>query len=520
MEKKNSINEQIFTALKVAEISKVPTLIISNPGAGKSSSVDEFSKIRNYHLIVLRGNSTTADEITGYDTVPSGIKEGERRAAVGLRPSWFQELMDVHEKGGKTLLFLDEITTAPEYTQAALLHLVFERSCKDEKFPEDTLIVAAGNYATNLTSSMTLLPPMMNRFMILNIVPTADDISSFLNFFQGAAVGAMTNKREVLNNLFRKMDAQEIKIDPEKYNRIGEIFEYAIRQTAERLCKSKTPLIDWTVTDLSTIYSDTSYTSTDTRLKGFATLRTLCYLVKWTVATYVSFGAAGINSSNFMNAVDGLCGIGLSKGDGKGYSSEVKLNSVGKEFKAAITNALIDVEKLNNDAIPEYENFFREIIGAGDVMSKEDLVAVINKIEAMKSDNHLKNLERPLEETLVQSLLEKLVKTGTKFKNDLVTELNVRVPESITDKELEKLGGLSEKWNYISGAFNKVVEFGKNPSLNYGANIITSISTTTEKLSKVESILKTNRKLVLTATNKSLTDSSLPKINPLVSADK
>lgn len=318
MEKKNSINEQIFSALKVAEISKVPTLIISNPGAGKSSSVEEFAKIRNYHLIVLRGNSTTADEITGYDTVPSGIKEGERRAAVGLRPSWFQELMDVHEKGGKTLLFLDEITTAPEYVQAALLHLVFERSCKDEKFPEDTLIVAAGNYATNLTSSMTLLPPMMNRFMILNIIPTADDISSFLNYFQGAAVGAMINKREVLNNLFCKLDAQEIKIDSTKYNRIGEIFEYAIRQTAERLCKSKNPLIDWTVTDLSTIYSDTSFT-TDTRLKGFATPRTLCYLVKWTLATYVAFGAAGINSSNFMNAVDGLCGIGLSKGDGKGY---------------------------------------------------------------------------------------------------------------------------------------------------------------------------------------------------------
>ena len=173
MEKKNSINEQIFSALKVAEISKVPTLIISNPGAGKSSSVEEFAKIRNYHLIVLRGNSTTADEITGYDTVPSGIKEGERRAAVGLRPSWFQELMTEHEKGGKTLLFLDEITTAPEYVQAALLHLVFERSCKDEKFPEDTLIVAAGNYATNLTSSMTLLPPMMNRFMILNIIITS-----------------------------------------------------------------------------------------------------------------------------------------------------------------------------------------------------------------------------------------------------------------------------------------------------------------------------------------------------------
>ena len=137
----STINEQMFFAMRVSEVSKVPVLFLSNPGVGKSSSVWKFADNRNYELITIRGNSTTYDEIMGYDTVPEGVREGTHRAAVGLRPSWFQQMKDNEAKGKKTLLFLDELTTATEYVQAALLHLIFERSCKDEKFPEDTLVV-------------------------------------------------------------------------------------------------------------------------------------------------------------------------------------------------------------------------------------------------------------------------------------------------------------------------------------------------------------------------------------------
>ena len=47
----NNINVSIFCALKVSEVSKVPVLLIANPGTGKSTSVEMFAKVRGYRLI-------------------------------------------------------------------------------------------------------------------------------------------------------------------------------------------------------------------------------------------------------------------------------------------------------------------------------------------------------------------------------------------------------------------------------------------------------------------------------------
>ena len=142
MARRNNINTDIFCALKIAEKSGVPVLFLSNPGAGKSSTVNLFAKVRGYEVVLLRGNSTTAEEVTGYDVAPKDVSYDHKMAAVPLRPSWFEEVIRNHNEGKKTLLFLDEITTANEFVQAALLHLIFERMVKTEKIPDDTLIVS------------------------------------------------------------------------------------------------------------------------------------------------------------------------------------------------------------------------------------------------------------------------------------------------------------------------------------------------------------------------------------------
>ena len=45
----NDVNAQVFAALKVAELSKVPFLFISARGVGKSTTVEIFADIRGYH---------------------------------------------------------------------------------------------------------------------------------------------------------------------------------------------------------------------------------------------------------------------------------------------------------------------------------------------------------------------------------------------------------------------------------------------------------------------------------------
>ena len=58
----NDVNAQVFAALKVAELSKVPFLFISAPGVGKSTTVEIFADIRGYHYELLRGNSVSPEE--------------------------------------------------------------------------------------------------------------------------------------------------------------------------------------------------------------------------------------------------------------------------------------------------------------------------------------------------------------------------------------------------------------------------------------------------------------------------
>ena len=191
MAKNNNINVSIFCALKVSEISKVPVLLMANPGTGKSSTVEMFADVRGYKLILLRGNSESAETILGYDVAPTDTTKSS--STKHLRPEWFEKIKEADARGEKCLLFLDEITTATEYVQAALLHLIFERKVGTEDIPESTLIVSAGNYASNLSNSMIILPPLMNRFMIYNIVPEPDDLDKFLNKYDGAIAGKRSN---------------------------------------------------------------------------------------------------------------------------------------------------------------------------------------------------------------------------------------------------------------------------------------------------------------------------------------
>ena len=205
----NDVNAQVFAALKVAELSKVPFLFISAPGVGKSTTVEIFADIRGYHYELLRGNSVSPEECLGYDTADTS--EGAT-STKHLRPEWFQRILDKEAEGKHTLLFLDELTTASPYVQSALLHLVFDRSVGNEKLPAETLVVSAGNYSQSLGNQFVLIPPLMNRFCIFNIIPGINDLKAFLSAYEGASTGkTIQSIQDRLTPMLKEIDAQKIK---------------------------------------------------------------------------------------------------------------------------------------------------------------------------------------------------------------------------------------------------------------------------------------------------------------------
>ena len=432
MAKNNNINVSIFCALKVSEISKVPVLLMANPGTGKSSTVEMFADVRGYKLILLRGNSESAETILGYDVAPTDTTKSS--STKHLRPEWFEKIKEADARGEKCLLFLDEITTATEYVQAALLHLIFERKVGTEDIPESTLIVSAGNYASNLSNSMIMLPPLMNRFMIYNIVPEPDDLDKFLNKYDGAIGGKRSNYKKEIMQVMETLDKQEVSFDAETMDKAGEYIERAIRMTAKQLMTGSKKVIDLKVTDLQNIYSDLE---NDAKLPGFVTLRTLNYLRDVTVASFKCFGKAGIQSDNYRNMVTGLVGLGVSR-DARG---EVKNTDTTNDFYLAMQSVATEIEKMNNTKLPEYEKFFKSYIVGKKNYEVSDITAITNKLKELRNDPELKSLDRPLDVKIAENILKTAERSCMNVVDSVTFVKSKMITQQITVEELNKIAG-------------------------------------------------------------------------------
>lgn len=141
---------------------RIPGLIMSHPGFGKTSTIRKWCFFKDYNLFTIIPSMQAADDILGIQSVKDG-------RMVRLTPSWYNKLTNVMSNGKRTVLFIDEISTCDPYIQGPLLDLIFSRNLGEERLPDDVLIVAAGNYAEDLNNAFSLSSPMVNRFMLLNL---------------------------------------------------------------------------------------------------------------------------------------------------------------------------------------------------------------------------------------------------------------------------------------------------------------------------------------------------------------
>lgn len=149
----------------------VPGLIMSRPGFGKTSTVQLWCNYKGYNMFTLIPSRYSADDVVGLQSVEGGKLHR-------LTPSWYNKLLELSKNKKRNVLFIDEITTCDPYIQGPLLDLIFSKSLgEDYKLPENTLIIAAGNYSSDLNNVYKLSAPMVNRFQILNL--TYDDYNIY-----------------------------------------------------------------------------------------------------------------------------------------------------------------------------------------------------------------------------------------------------------------------------------------------------------------------------------------------------
>ena len=489
MAKKDNINASIFCALKVSEKSKVPVLLIANPGMGKSTTVEMYAEARGYELILLRGNSESAESILGYSVSPGDIKPGETQSAIHLRPDWFQKLLDNDAAGKKSLLFLDEITTANEFVQAALLHLIFERKVGTEDIPESTLIVSAGNYASNLSNTMQMLPPLMNRFEIFNIQADVDDLDTFLSKYDGATTGSKHNKKKEIAEEMKMLDSQEVnqtKLGDDFEDKVGDYIERTVKLTAKQLMVGSQKKLNLNITDMQDIYSDLE---DDAELPGFVTLRTLGYLVEVAKESYMCFGKAGLTSNNFKKMIRGLVGIGLTRNS----NGEVVKNDLTNIWFDNFKDVVNDIEKMNNHTLPVYVKFFKDAVKGKTTFEVADMNAIINKFKEFKADKTVTSIERPIDGPIVGKICDILKASGSNL-----IKFKLSKKDNITNQiSIEKFNGMASFWTYVADTMNIIDEFVHDKTKNYQTDTVSVVDIAKEALCKNSWKLKTVRKLMI-----------------------
>lgn len=484
-----NINERIYMALKVSESSKVPLLLIGNPGVGKTTSVEYYAKLTGKKMVLLRGSQSSPEEILGYDVncdekYTEGVNAGKNKMTTSkLRPTWYLDILDADSKGIPTLLFLDEITTANEFIQSALLQLVFGRSLDDHNgLPESCLIVAAGNYSGNLSSTFNMIPPLMNRFCIYNVVLEEDDIDIFLS------------KYKYQKGFDPIKDLESFDLENSILNSYDDSFESLVRNTVEAklsgLIKSfiKGGKYDPTVTDMTGLYTDQSNTS-DTRLPGFLSPRTMCYFRDTFNSMYLNYGSNGIMSEVFNDMMLGLVGVSISNGK----NGESIFNSLMSDLKSFCKTISDDLDKKMVRAVIKTEDAINKIISKLDtngnpcLVSRIDspkLIQVKKMIDALSNDRNVKSLESPISENIINDLCRVLsmsARGALNLKEDDLSIEDISNPSNSDQYtcDIDKFNGEIKLLNDCIRLYNSLKTFVGTKSFNYSKDIKETVDNVT-----------------------------------------
>lgn len=152
---------QIIEALNTLVKIKSPVMIHGSPGVGKSDVVRQVAEDNKMEMVDLRLSQLDPVDLRGVPSVKNGIT------------TWNPP--DYLPTKGRGILFLDEINSAAQATQAAAYQLVLDRQIGEYVLPEGWSVVAAGNRTTDRAIVNTMSTALRNRFVHLNFEVNVDD---------------------------------------------------------------------------------------------------------------------------------------------------------------------------------------------------------------------------------------------------------------------------------------------------------------------------------------------------------
>jgi len=147
----------------------INTMMWGPPGSGKSDIVYDYGVRIGAKIYELRANLFDPVDVRGGLKVVEQ-KDGSYRTRYGVPEDY-----PPSDYTGLVLLFIEELPNAPKATMNALLQLLLSGRIGTYSLPINTIIVAAGNRASDRAAVHEMPTPVKNRFAHIELEPTVDD---------------------------------------------------------------------------------------------------------------------------------------------------------------------------------------------------------------------------------------------------------------------------------------------------------------------------------------------------------
>lgn len=137
------------------------------PRVGKSQAVRQIATLierstrKKVHVTDVRLLLFNPIDLRGIPTSNS-----DKTLAIWLRPQIFQ--MDASEEN-INILFLDEISAAPQSVQAAAYQITLDRTVGEHRLPDNCIVIAAGNRTTDKSVAYKMPKALANRLMHIEV---------------------------------------------------------------------------------------------------------------------------------------------------------------------------------------------------------------------------------------------------------------------------------------------------------------------------------------------------------------
>lgn len=146
----------------------VPSVMLwGPPGVGKSQAVRQIAAEikqntgKTVYVTDVRLLLFNPIDLRGIPTA-----NADKTLAIWLKPQIFQ--MDDSEST-VNILFLDEISAAPQSVQAAAYQITLDRTVGEHKLPENCIVIAAGNRVTDKSVAYKMPKALANRLLHIEI---------------------------------------------------------------------------------------------------------------------------------------------------------------------------------------------------------------------------------------------------------------------------------------------------------------------------------------------------------------